>query len=58
MCGDPERTTHAAKKPASNHKHLSYEDRKTIEAGLGNRRTKADIARILNKDPSTAGKKP
>ncbi|MCL1913892.1 MAG: helix-turn-helix domain-containing protein [Eubacteriaceae bacterium] len=44
------------KKPIINNKHLTYEDRQKIETGIGNRRTKADIARILNKDPSTIGK--
>ncbi|MCL1912820.1 MAG: helix-turn-helix domain-containing protein [Eubacteriaceae bacterium] len=44
------------KKPTINHKHLSYDDRKTIETSIENRRTKADIARILNKDLSTIGK--
>lgn len=37
-------------------KHLSLEDRKTIELAIKNNSTKAAIANFIGKDPSTIAK--
>jgi IS30 family transposase len=44
------------KKPSYNNRHLTIDERKIIQTGIENRSSKADIARVINKDPSTVAK--
>ncbi len=39
-----------------NQKHLTLSDRINIEKGLNSRKTFAEIARIIHKDPTTVSK--
>ncbi|HQM39981.1 MAG TPA: helix-turn-helix domain-containing protein, partial [Clostridia bacterium] len=44
------------RKAAHDNKHLTLDERKIIQTGIGNGSSKADIARILRKDPTTIAK--
>ena len=44
------------KKENSKHKHLTLDDRVTIQSGLDKRMTFKDIAKLIGKDPTTVSK--
>ncbi|MDD3970810.1 MAG: helix-turn-helix domain-containing protein [Clostridia bacterium] len=44
------------RKAAHDSKHLTLDERKIIQTGIGNGSSKSDIARVLSKDPTTIAK--